>query len=181
LAIFTAIVWVLGQYASGGQLSLNSLLREPIYVPEGAPAIRLLELFKKSGSHIALVVDEYGGIQGLITHHDVLESIVGDISETSGISDQRAVRREDGSWLLDGLLTIEEFKEIFGRVKLPGEDEAEYHTIGGFAMQHMQRIPSVGDYFEAAEMRFEVVDMDARRIDKLLVSPVPGRSLETKA
>jgi putative hemolysin len=171
---------LLVQYAAGGQLSLNSLLREPIYVPEGTPAIRLLELFKKSGSHIALVVDEYGGIQGLITHHDVLESIVGDISERPGVGDQRAVRREDGSWLLDGLLTIDEFKEIFAGVTLPGEDEAEYHTIGGFAMQYMERIPSVGDHFETAGMRFEVVDMDARRIDKLLVS-LAGRIPETKA
>jgi putative hemolysin len=163
---------LLGQCALDGQIALSSVLREPIYVPEGISAAKILELFKKSGAHIALVVDEYGGIQGLITHHDVLEAIVGDISERSGILEQKALRRDNGSWLIDGLLSIDEFKDIFKGVRLPREDEGEYHTIGGFVMLHTGRIPSVGDHFETAGLRFEVIDMDERRIDKLLVSPV---------
>jgi putative hemolysin len=160
---------LLAQCAAEGKIDLNGVLREPIYVPESTPAITLLELFKKSGAHIALVVDEYGGIRGLITHHDVLESIVGDISETPGVIEQKAVQREDGSWLIDGLLSIDDFRDIFPKIALPGVEEC--HTVGGFAMLHLERVASAGDHFEIAGLRFEIVDMDARRIDKLLVSP----------
>jgi putative hemolysin len=167
---------LLVHYGAQGQIALNSILREPTYVPEGTPAITLLELFKKSGAHIALVVDEFGGIQGLVTHHDVLEAMVGDLAEIPGAADRRAVRRDDGSWLIDGLLSIDEFKEIFKSAPLPGEDEAVYHTIAGFVMQQLGRIPAPGDHFEAAGLRFEIVDMDGRRIDKLLVSSARGDS-----
>ncbi len=158
-------------------LDLKSALRRPLFAPEMMPALRVLEQFKKSGSHIAIVIDEHGGTQGLITHHDILEAIAGDIEPTTETEDQPAVRREDGSWLLDGALPVHEFKEILGLRKLPGEDRGEYHTLGGFIMFMLGRIPAVTDHFEYGGMRFEVMDMDNRRVDKVLASalrPTPS-------
>lgn len=158
-------------------LDLKSALRRPLFAPEMMPALRVLEQFKKSGSHIAIVIDEHGGTQGLITHHDILEAIAGDIEPTTETEDQPAVRREDGSWLLDGALPVHEFKEILGLRKLPGEDRGEYHTLGGFIMFMLGRIPAVTDHFEYGGLRFEVVDMDSRRVDKVLASalrPTPS-------
>jgi len=151
-------------------LDLKSALRRPLFVPEMMPALRALEQFKKSGNHIAIVIDEHGGTQGLVTHHDILEAIAGEIEPTTETEDQPAVRREDGSWLLDGALPVHEFKEILGLRKLPGEDRGEYHTLGGFVMFMLGRIPVVSDQFEHGGMRFEVMDMDGRRVDKVLAS-----------
>jgi putative hemolysin len=132
----------------------------------------VLELFKTSGQHIALVVDEYGGIEGLLTHHDILEAIAGDIPFDAQPHDPKAVRRHDGSWLLDGMLSIDEFKEIFHIEALPGEKRDAYQTLGGFVFTKMGRIPVLSDSFEWNGVRFEVVDMDGKRIDKVLVSPL---------
>jgi putative hemolysin len=128
-----------------------------------------LELFKKSGQHIALVVDEYGGIEGLLTHHDILEAIAGDIPFEGKPTDPKAVQRHDGSWLLDGMLSTDEFKEIFQLADLPGEKRDAYQTLGGFVYTRMGRIPSVADSFEWNGLRIEVVDMDGKRIDKVMV------------
>jgi putative hemolysin len=154
-------------------LDLQSALRRPLFAPETMPALRALEQFKQSGNHIAIVIDEHGGTQGLVTHHDILEAIAGEIEPIAATEDQPAVRREDGSWLLDGALSVHEFKEILGLRKLPGEDRGEYHTLGGFIMFTLGRIPSVADHFEHGGLRFEVLDMDRRRVDKVLVS-APG-------
>lgn len=151
-------------------LDLQSALRRTLFVPEMMPVLSVLEQFKKSGNHIAMVIDEHGGTQGLVTHHDILEAIAGEIEPITESEDQPAVRREDGSWLLDGALPVHEFKEILGLRKLPGEDRGEYHTLGGFIMFTLGRIPAVSDKFEYGGLRFEVVDMDRRRVDKVLVS-----------
>lgn len=151
---------------------LESLLIPPHFVLEGLPALRVLELFKQSGTHVALVVDEYGVIQGIVTLHDILEATVGDLPFAGIVMDPDAVRREDGSWLIDALLPVEKFKDIF-EVEIASEEESNhYHTVGGFLLSHFGRIPSTGSHFEWGGWRFEVVDMDGHRIDKILVKPL---------
>ncbi len=155
-------------------VDLKESLIPPRFIPESMPAFRILELFKQSGVYIALVIDEYGSIQGLVTLRGILEAIVGDLPPLSKPAEPRAVQREDGSWLLDGMLPVDDFKEIFHIRELPEEDSGYYQTIGGFVMMHLGRIPSTGDHFEWNGLRFEVVDMDDNRVDKLLVTPVKG-------
>jgi putative hemolysin len=162
---------LLARSLSGHDLDLRPLMQQPLFVPRTVTALEVLESFKKSGQHIALVVDEYGGIEGLLTHHDILEAIAGDIPFDGKPSDPKAVQRHDGSWLLDGMLSVDEFKEIFHLDDLPGEKRDAYQTLGGFIFTRMGRIPAVSDSFEWNGLRFEVVDMDGKRIDKLLVSP----------
>jgi putative hemolysin len=155
-------------------VDLQALLHQPLYVPESMRVLKIFELFKKSGTHIALVVDEYGVTQGLVTLSDILEAMVGDIPSIEELADPEIVQREDGSWLLDGLLPIDEFKEVFHLQKLlPGEG-VSYQTLGGFVVNQLGRIPSAAEYFEWSGMRVEVVDMDGNRVDKVLV--VPGRT-----
>jgi putative hemolysin len=153
-------------------MDLHSIMHHPLFVPESMRALRVLELFKQSGTPIALVIDEYGHIQGLVTLNDILEAIVGDIPTVDELSEPQAVQREDGSWLLDGMLPVDEFKEIFALNKLPGEESEEFQTLGGFVMMHMERIPTAGDHFISGGLRFEVMDMDGNRVDKVLVMPV---------
>lgn len=147
---------------SGQTLDLRAIAREPLYVPENMPASDLLETFRNSNTQIALVVGEYGGIQGLVTIHDLLEEIVGDIDEPS------SVRRADGSWLLDGMLPTDEFKDVLDiKADLPGEPEG-FETLGGFMLAQLGRIPKAADAFEWENWHFEVVDMDGNRVDKVL-------------
>jgi putative hemolysin len=160
---------MLGGCLTGKPIELRGMVQQPLFVPRTVPALEILELFKQSGKHIALVVDEYGGIEGLLTHHDILEAIAGDMPFSEKPTDPKAVKRHDGSWLLDGMLTIDEFKEIFGIDSLPGEKRDAYQTLGGFVFTQMGRVPTVGDHFEWQGLRFEVVDMDGKRIDKVLV------------
>ena len=157
---------------SGESFDLLSLLTSPLFIPENATAMKLLEMCKKSGRHVAFVVDEYGDVQGLVSINDVLESIVGDIPSEGEPAEALAVRREDGSWLLDGMLPMEKFGELFPDVGLPEEESGTYHTLSGFIQMRLGRIPAVADHFEWRGWRFEVVDMDANRIDKVLAAPV---------
>jgi putative hemolysin len=154
-------------------LDLQSVAQRAQFVPESMRALRVLELFKQSGSPIALVIDEYGHIQGLVTLNDVLEAIVGDIPTMDELVEPQAIQREDGSWLLDGMLPVDEFKDIFAITRLPGEADEEFQTLGGFVMMSVERIPMAGDYFEWGGYRFEVMDMDGNRVDKVLVMPLP--------
>jgi len=163
---------LLAHSLAGQGLDLGSLMQQPLFVPRTITALEILESFKNSGQHIALVVDEYGGIEGLLTHHDILEAIAGDIPFNGRPNDPKAVRRHDGSWLFDGMLSIDEFKEVFHLDDLPGEKRDAYQTLGGFLFTRMGRIPSVSEYFEWNGLRFEVVDMDGKRIDKILVAPL---------
>lgn len=157
---------------SGKPFDLLSLLKPPLFIPETATAMRLLEMCKKSGRHVAFVVDEYGDVQGLVTINDVLESIVGDIPSEGGPAEALAVRREDGSWLLDGMIPLEKFGELFPEVRFPEEESGSYHTLSGFILMRLGRIPTVADHFTWRGWRFEVMDMDGNRIDKVLASPV---------
>lgn len=154
----------------GKPADLKASMRRPLFVPESTHGLKVLELFKQSGIHISLVVDEYGSIQGLLTLKDIMEEIVGEIPSIEERAEPLAVQREDGSWLLDGMLPSVDLKEIFQIKNLLGE--GIYQTLGGFVLMQMGRIPSVGNHFEWGGLRFEVVDMDKNRVDKVLVMPV---------
>jgi putative hemolysin len=164
---------LLAHILSGQTLDLAATLQQPLYVPESMRALKTLELFKQSATHIALVIDEYGGIQGLVTPSDILEAIVGDLPEAGEQLEPLAVQREDGSWLLDGMLPVDEFKDLFDLDDLPGEDQGIYQTLAGFVIMQLGRIPVVADYFEWDGLKIEVVDMDGNRVDKVLVTPTP--------
>ncbi len=153
-------------------VTLQSLLQPPLFVAESTYVLKVLELFKSSGTHFAMVLDEYGGVEGLVTLNDVVEAIVGDLPSLEDADDPIMMQREDGSWLLDGLLPVEDLKHLLKRDQLT-EDEDNYHTLAGFIIRHMGRIPTAGDFFEWEGLRFEVVDMDGRRVDKVLLENLP--------
>ena len=135
-------------------------------------SLKALEIFKEKGTHIALVIDEYGGIEGIVTHNDILEAIVGYIPSAGEPVQPQATRRDDGSWLVDGLLHIDELREIFELNKMPEGAYSVYHTVGGFVISQLRTIPSPGQSFGWENLRFEVLDMDGRRGDKVLVTPI---------
>jgi putative hemolysin len=160
--------------AIGLPTTLKNLLLPPLLVPDTLTAIQLLEQFKKSSKHIAIITDEFGAVQGLVTLIDVLEAIVGDLPERGQRQQPEAKRRDDGSWLIDATLATSELKTLLGlTVELPHEDAAEFQTLGGFVVTQFGRIPSAGEHFDWAGWRFEVVDMDRRRVDKVLVAKAP--------
>lgn len=161
---------LLASFLLGKTIDLKASMQQPAFVPRTMTAFQVLDHVKKSGSHIVLVVDEYGGIEGLLTHHDLLEAVAGDMPLGKTPAEPKAVQRKDGSWLLDGMLSIEEFKEIFHLESLPGEKKDAFQTLGGFIFTQIGSVPSVSEHFEWNELCFEVVDMDGKRIDKVLVS-----------
>ena len=156
---------------AGEELKLTSAIRPANYIPKSLSPIQLLEEFKRTKIALALVVDEYGEIAGLATLKDVLEAIVGDIpSEEAADEEPEALAREDGSWLIDGTLTIEKFKQLLDVEALPDEASGNFHTIGGFVMLQLGHVPRAADHFVWGGLRFEVMDMDRNRVDKILVS-----------
>lgn len=155
----------------GEAIKLKQLLKPAFYIPETMSAARALEIFKEKGTEMLLVIDEFGGLQGLLTVNDVIEEIVGEIE----LEEPQATQRQDGSWLLDGMLEVDEFKEIFKLPVLP--HEREYETLSGFVMMSLGRVPQTADQFEWHGLRFEVIDMDGRRVDKVLVTTLPQRPL----
>jgi putative hemolysin len=150
---------------AGEQIKLKDLLRPAFYIPETMFAARALEMFKEKGTEMLLIIDEFGGLQGLLTITDIVEEIVGQIE----MEEPQATQRQDGSWLLDGMLEVDEFKEIFNLQILPHEDE------------YLGRVPQATDHFEWQGLRFEVIDMDGRRVDKVLVTTLPQRSATIEA
>jgi putative hemolysin len=153
---------------------LRAMLRPVLFVPESMSTLRVLELFKQHGNHIALVTDEYGGVQGMVTDMDILEAIVGDIPAEGEPDEPQATQREDGTWLVDGMLRVDRLWE-----ELDMENEIDdvyrgYQTVSGFVMTELDEIPDEGEHFDFHGMRFEVIDMDGRRIDKVLVIPKPA-------
>ena len=161
---------LLASTLSGKSIDLKATMQQPAFVPRTMTALQVLDHIKRSGSHIVLIVDEYGSIEGLLTHHDLLEAIAGDMPLGKTPLEPEAVQRKDGSWLLDGMLSVDKFKDIFKLENLPGEKKDTFQTLGGFIFTQMGRVPSVSDHFEWNGLRFEVVDMDGKRIDKVLVS-----------
>lgn len=166
-----------GELGSAGS-TLEPLLQPPLYVAEGARALGVIEQFRKTGVHIALVTDEYGGIEGLVTLNDLMEAIVGDLPSAEDEEEPQVVERADGSWLLDGALDISDFKELVNRRELPDEASGSFHTLGGFVMHYLQHIPRTGESFVWSGLKLEVMDMDGKRVDKMLVSPL-GEPEET--
>jgi len=148
---------------------LKDLLNPAFFVPETMFASKALEILKEKGTDMLLVIDEFGALQGLLTINDILEEIVGAME----IEEPQATQRQDGSWLLDGMLEVDEFKEIFDLPVLPHEDE--YETLSGFVMVSLGRLPQPTDRFEWHGLKFEVMDMDGRRVDKVLVTTLPQR------
>lgn len=163
---------ILTQSFANTPLDLKSLVRLPLFVPESMSTLKLLELFKRTGTHIAMVVDEYGVIQGMTTDTDILESIVGDLPAIDEPEEPESVQREDGSWLMDGILPIERIKKLLNLERLPDEELNAYQTLGGFIVYHIGSIPVAGESCECEGWRFEVMDMDGRRVDKVLVMPL---------
>jgi len=154
---------------SGQPLSLVEGLEAPVFVPETLSGMELLEQFRASDAPLVFVVDEYGEVQGVISVRDVLEAIAGEFNAPSD-GDAWAVQREDGSWLLDGLIPATELKDHLGVKELPEEDRGRYNTLAGMVMLLLGRLPQTADVVEWNAWRFEVVDLDGKRVDKVLVS-----------
>lgn len=163
---------LLAQVLSGQSLDLEKPARQPVFAPETTTALELLEIFKESSSHVALVVDEFGAIVGIVTMNDVLEAIVGDLP-VGGVIDHSVVVREDGSMLLDGHLSVADFRDVLKLKEMPEDERDAYQTLGGFVLTRLERLPTEGDKFEWDGYSFEVIDMDGRRVDKLLVTKLP--------
>lgn len=152
------------------KINLEPMIRPAVFVPESMPALKVLEKFKETGLSVALVIDEYGGMLGMVTQADVLRSIVGDIPAAGDQYNPTVVQRADGSWLLDGLMRIDELKPMLEIESLPDEERVGYQTLGGFIMSQFDSIPKTGQILDYDNYRFEVVDMDGRRIDKVMVT-----------
>ncbi len=160
---------------SGQAINLEELMQPPLFVAESTRALSVLEQFKRSGIHIALVTDEFGGVEGLVTLNDLMEGIVGDLPSVDDEEEPLVVTREDGSWLVDAGLDLDAFTELVDHDIFGIDQEGRYHTLAGFVMHVLERIPREADHFEWQGYRFEVMDMDGKRVDKLLVSPIPKR------
>ena len=161
---------------NGEPIDLLKVSSPPLYVAETASALSVLEQFKQSGDRVAMVTDEYGGVEGIVTLTDLLEAIVGDLPSSDRQGDPDAMQREDGSWLVDGMVSSDRLKELLEIEDLPYEEERNYHTLGGLMMTYLRHIPTVGEHFTWQRIRFEVVDMDGNRVDKVLINvsaPLP--------
>ena len=153
----------------GHSLSLKAVMRPPLIVPDTTPVLRLLDQFKRAGKHLALVVDEYGSVEGLVTITDIIESITGGLSGRGHPVTDVPVQREDGTWLFDGMTPVDEVEALTHLKDMRGD--GDFQTIAGFMLDHLGRLPVAGDHFHWEGARFEVVDMDGRRIDKVIVTP----------
>jgi putative hemolysin len=159
----------LDKMLTGEDFDTQPLLQTPLFVPDSMSALKVLEMIRASGVHEALVIDEYGGLLGMVTLYDILRAIVGDLPTAGEGEEPQIITRDDGSWLLDGLLSIDDFKDLTETEKLPGEDRIGFQTLGGFILSHLGNIPQVGQTFDWQNLHFEIMDMDGRRIDKVLV------------
>lgn len=157
--------------------ALSEHLQPPVFVPETLSGMELLEHFRNSGAQLVFVVDEYGSVQGVITVRDVLEAIAGEFGSV-GDEDAWTIQREDGSWLVDGLIPVPELKDRLGLKELPEEDRGRYNTLAGMVMLLLGRVPATTDTVEWEGWRFEVVDLDGKRVDKVLATRLdsPGET-----
>lgn len=161
---------ILTQSLADQPFDLQSLLRPALFLPEVISALETLERFKQESTHVALILDEFGGIQGMITHNDVLEAIVGYDPSQEAPAEPQVMHRADGSWLVDGLTAIEDFEDALDLDTLPEDAGRRYQTVGGLLMSLAAGVPSTGQSFTWRGLRFEVVDMDGRRVDKVMVT-----------
>jgi putative hemolysin len=169
----TQVYDLLRDCMDGQPLDLTRNIQPPLFVPESTRALKILEQFKQSGNQMAFVVDEYGVIEGLVTLTDILQALVGDLPSLEDLAEPQVMQREDGSWLFDGMLPIYQFKELLDleEAELPGEERGSYQTLGGFVVMFLGKIPTSTDHFVWNGYRFEVMDMDGNRVDKVLVGP----------
>lgn len=165
---------VMGALSTGQPVDLRALAEDCTYVPQSISGMELLQQFRSSGTHVALVVDEYGDVKGLVTLHDVMEALTGELSP-SHPDDSWAVQRQDGSWLLDGRTPIPELKNLLALRTVPEEARARYHTVSGMFIALLGQIPATASFVDWEGWRFEVVDMDGHRIDKILASRIDPR------
>lgn len=165
---------VLARMVEEGASDVRGAITAPFFVPVSISALNVLESFKMTGMHLALVTDEYGNVIGLITLHDILEAIIGDVRTSGEPEEPAVVVREDGSWLIDGSSPIEEVKDTLGVKRFPGEARGHYHTVAGLIMYALNRIPATGDRIVIGDFQYEVVDMDGNRVDKVMVTRVPS-------
>jgi magnesium and cobalt exporter, CNNM family len=159
---------------AGRSFDIRAATHSPLYLPNTVSVLRVLEVFKTTGEPMALIVDEYGDLEGLVTPSDILETLVGDIPG-SPEADQRIVRRDDGTWLIDGMVGLDELKQALGISRLPGED-LDFHTLGGYLMARLNRVPMEADRVTGGDWRFEVVKMEGRRVDRVLVAPTKSKN-----
>ncbi len=154
------------------EINLKALARKPMFVPESATALKVLEQFKRAGTHIAFVLDEYGVLVGLVTLNDLVGSMLGEITMSGPGSppDPMIVKRQDGSYLLDGMVSVAQLKELMETESLPREDVGGFDTLGGFVMTYLGRVPATGDRFDFDRYQFEIMDMDRTRVDRVLLT-----------
>jgi magnesium and cobalt exporter, CNNM family len=157
----------------GGEIQLRLLVREALFVPDSMRAFQLLEAFRSSHKHVAIVMDEFGAVEGLVTVTDLLEGLVGALPADATEAGGPFVQRGDGSWLVEGYASMEEVAAKFD-IQVPEEEAGAYHTLAGFVMARLGHVPRTADAFEWGGLRFEVVDMDGRRVDKVMVSRLPS-------
>lgn len=161
---------LLASHIGDQPLDLGALAQPPLYVPESMQALDVIERLRESRSHMALVIDEYGGLEGLVTFTDIMRAILGDLPDNKGQREEPVVQREDGSWLVDGMYPVDEFQDYFEIKEMPYEDEANYQTVGGMVMAFLGQVPRVSDRVRIVDYDVEVMDMDGRRVDKVLVT-----------
>jgi putative hemolysin len=164
----------LPELIGNARVDLFTNLAKPLYVPGTARALDLLEEFRDAETRLALVVDEYGDIEGLVTLNDLLSAVVGkSATPTQPTRDAPVVRRDDGTWLVDGSVSTDDLRELLGTTELPHQEDHDFHTAAGMVVAHFGRIPQASEHFEWRGIRFEVVDLDGARIDKLLIKRNP--------
>ena len=160
---------IITMIGNDGEFDLKSIAQPPLFIPESLYAKKVLELFKKNKNKFGVVVNEYGGIEGIITLHDLTESIFGDILEENEVAEDPIVKRKDGSYLVDASMNLGDFMEEMGILFYDDLEGEDFTTLGGLAMFYIGRIPKAGDIFTYQNLQFEVMDMDNGRVDKLLV------------
>src|SRR5215203_856192 len=163
---FVHVKDLLDESLDGKPLDIQSLLRRAPVIPESMFALKALETLQRANSHLAFIVNEHGGVEGLVTVTDIMQAIVGSVPASSADNEPLAVKRDDGSWLIDGTMQVYEFKDLLDLRKLPGEQDGSFTTVGGFVMTSLGKVPAAGDHFEHDGWRYEVMDMDGNRVDK---------------
>ncbi|MBA3275886.1 MAG: HlyC/CorC family transporter, partial [Chloroflexia bacterium] len=159
------------RHVNGEPTDIREAMEPALFVPEISPIITVIDQMRHQRTAMAIVVDEYGGVEGLVTLNDVLSDVVGEIDDPHATNIKGGVKRDDGSWLLDGVFPAHELRELLHIESLPGESEGRFETVGGFVMDQLGHIPAPAESFVWDDVRYEVMDMDGFRIDKVLVSP----------
>lgn len=161
--------------AAGVGVQLRHLVVAPLVVPESQTVLQLVETFKQSGKHIAMLTDEFGNIVGLVTLNDGMEAIVGEFPSVDELARLSARRRDDGTWLVDALIDFENLERALPGFRFPEEEGSNFQTLAGFVLKQFGRVPREGETFEAQGYIFEVLDMDGHRVDKVLILPKPPK------